>query len=98
MADSGSSRRAFIKSIGVIAAAASCGAAATAQEYKPQDQKKLSKAAAQYQDHPKGNDACGACPYFVFPKSCAVVEGDIAPNGWCRMFTSFSPLDRGAHQ
>ena len=96
---SDSSRRAFIKTMGVVAAAATCGAAAAkAQEYKPQEQKKLSQAAAKYQDHPNGSDGCGACPYFQFPKSCVLVEGDISPMGWCRMFTSFSPLDRGAHQ
>ena len=96
---SDSSRRAFIKNMGVVAAAATCGAAAAkAQEYKPQEQKKLTQAAAKYQDHPKGMDACGECPYFQFPKSCVLVEGDISPMGWCRMFTSFSPLDRGAHQ
>ena len=70
----GSSRRAFIKTMGVAAAAATCGAAAAKdQEYKPQEQKKLSQAAIGYQDHPKGNDSCGTCPYFQFPKSCVVV-------------------------
>lgn len=100
MADSGSSRREFIKTVGVAAAAAACGstAAVKAQEYKPQEQKKLTQAAAKYQDHPNGNDGCGACPYFQFPKSCVLVEGDISPMGWCRMFTTFAPADRGAHQ
>ena len=99
MPDSGSSRRTFIKTIGVAAAAATCGrAAANAEEYKPQAQKKLSQAAIGYQDHPKGNDSCGTCPYFQFPKSCVVVEGDVSPAGWCPIFTSFQPLDRGAHK
>jgi len=94
-----SSRRAFIKGVGIVAAAATCGAtAARAQEYKPQEQKKLTQEAIKYQDHPKGNEACGSCPYFIFPKSCAVVEGEISPMGWCPIYTSFSPLDRGAHQ
>jgi hypothetical protein len=99
----GSSRRAFIKTMGVVAAA-TCGgaAAAKAQDYKPQDykaqeQKKLTQAAARYQDQPKGNESCGSCPYFVFPKSCVVVEGEISATGWCPIFTTFSPLDRGAH-
>jgi len=100
MPSSGSSRRSFIKTMGVVAAAATCGraAAAQAQEYKPQDQKKLTQAAARYQTQPKGNEACGTCPYFVFPKSCAVVEGEISPSGWCPIYTTFSPLDRGAHR
>ena len=99
MPGSGSSRRTFIKTMGVVAAAATCGrAAAEAQEYKPQEQKKLTQVAARYQSSPKGNEACGTCPYFIFPKSCAVVEGEIAPTGWCPIYTTFSPLDRGAHK
>ena len=97
MPTSGSSRRAFIKAMGVVAA--TCGRAADvdAQDYKPQDQKKLTQAAARYQDHPKENESCGNCPYFVFPKSCVVVEGEVSAFGWCPMYTRFSPLDRGGH-
>jgi hypothetical protein len=100
MPTSGSSRRAFIGTMGAVAAAAACGGAAgvNAQEYKPQEQKKLAQAAAGYQNQPKGNEACGTCPYFIFPKSCVVVEGEISPSGWCPIYTSFSPLDRGAHK
>ena len=100
MPTSGSSRRAFINNtMGVVVAAATCGraAAAKAQEYKPQDQKKLTQAAARYQDQPKGNESCGNCPYFVFPKSCVVVEGEISAIGWCPMYTTFAPHDRGGH-
>jgi len=98
MPKSGSSRRAFIKTMGVVAAAASCGRAALAQEYKPQEQKKLTQAAARYQATPKGNESCGTCPYFQFPRSCVVVEGEISPSGWCPIYTPFQPLDRGAHK
>ena len=85
---------------GGAAAAAVCGRAAPvqAQEYKPQERKKLTQAAARYQNQPKGNEACGSCPYFQFPKSCVVVEGEISPSGWCPIYTDFSPLDRGAHK
>jgi hypothetical protein len=95
----GSSRRAFIKTMGAVAAAATSGraAAAKAEDYKPQDQKKLTQAAARYQDHPKENESCGSCPYFVFPNSCVLVDGEISATGWCPIYTTFSPLDRGAH-
>ena len=94
----GASRRAFIGTLGV-AAAALCGRAAgvKAQEYKPQEQKKLTQAAARYQGHPKDDESCGTCPYYVFPKSCVVVEGEISATGWCPLYTTFSPLDRGGH-
>jgi hypothetical protein len=97
MATDGSSRRAFIKTA-CIAAAATAGAAVTkAEDYKPQAQKKLTKEAARYQDQPKGSQICAACPYFVAPGSCVLVDGEISPAGWCPIFTTFSPLDRGAH-
>ncbi len=99
MPTSSSSRRAFIKTMGIAAAAATCGAAAPAkaEDYKPQDQKKLTKAAARYQDHPNNNQVCAGCPYFVAPSSCVLVEGEISPAGWCPIYTTFSPLDRGGH-
>jgi hypothetical protein len=100
MPTSGSSRRVFIKTMGVVAAAATCSPAAPAkaQDYKPQDQKKLTQAAARYQDHPKGSESCASCPYFILPKSCVLVEGEISPIGWCPIYTTFSPLDRGGHR
>jgi hypothetical protein len=94
-----SSRRAFIKKMGAVAAAATCGGAAAAkgEEYKPQDQKKLTQAAARYQDRPKDTENCASCPYFILPGGCVLVEGEISANGWCPMYTTFSPLDRGGH-
>jgi hypothetical protein len=90
--------------MGVAAVAATCGCAAAAkaqdykpQDYKPQGQKKLTQAAARYQDQPKGNENCASCPYFIIPNSCVLVEGEISPNGWCPIYTTFSPLDRGGH-
>jgi len=92
------SRRAAVKALGA-AVAAGCGLAgkAKAEDYKPQEQLKLTKAAAHYQDQPKGDQVCDRCPYFIQPGSCVVVEGEIKPTGWCPMYTTFSPMDRGAH-
>jgi hypothetical protein len=47
---------------------------------------KMSKQQAEYQDTPKGILMCGTCTLFVLPRSCKVVEGDISPNGWCRVY------------
>ena len=91
------SRRAAVKAIGAAAATCGLSAGVKAQEYEPQNQTKLTKAAARYQDQPHGNEICGGCPYFILPGSCVVVDGAISPTGWCPMFTTFSPLDRGAH-
>lgn len=92
------SRRAACRQIGALAVA-SCGLAAPAkaEDYHPQKQVQLTKAAARYQDHPSRDESCASCPYLIAPAGCVVVEGEISPNGWCPMYTQFSPLDRGAH-
>jgi hypothetical protein len=47
---------------------------------------KMSQAAAQYQDRPRGGLSCVGCTFFRAPRSCQVVEGEISPQGWCRLF------------
>ncbi|HUB11119.1 MAG TPA: hypothetical protein VMB34_04105 [Acetobacteraceae bacterium] len=47
---------------------------------------RISQAAAQYQDHPRGGLNCSGCTFFRRPRSCQVVAGDVSPNGWCRLF------------
>jgi hypothetical protein len=88
------SRRAAVTGLGAAVAGV---ATARAQTYKPQDQLRLTKQAAHYQDTPYKQESCASCPYFIQPKGCVTVEGDISPTGWCPMYTSFSPFDRGAH-
>jgi hypothetical protein len=50
------------------------------------DPPKLSRTAALYQDTPRGGLSCAGCTFFRRPRSCQVVEGDISPTGWCRLF------------
>lgn len=48
---------------------------------------KSTKAAADYQDEPKGREHyCAVCTMFRAPDSCTSVEGKISPHGWCRFF------------
>jgi hypothetical protein len=49
-------------------------------------QTKASQKAVGYEDMPKGPQQCDGCSLFIAPASCKVVEGTIAPAGWCRMF------------
>lgn len=50
---------------------------------------KASKAALQYQDHPKGTSACANCANFTPGKTpqadgeCSIVAGNISPKAWC---------------
>jgi hypothetical protein len=46
---------------------------------------KMSRAEAQYQDTPRGGLNCAGCALFRRLR-CTVVEGDISPSGWCRLF------------
>jgi hypothetical protein len=47
---------------------------------------KLSKQQAEYQDSPKGIQMCATCTLFDAPHSCKIVDGDISPNGWCKLY------------
>jgi hypothetical protein len=47
---------------------------------------KMSKQQAEYQDSPKGIAMCATCTLFVAPHSCKVVDGDVSPNGWCKVY------------
>jgi len=47
---------------------------------------KISQAAAQYQPTPKGMFSCAVCTFFIKPRSCKVVDGEVNPAGWCKLF------------
>jgi len=55
---------------------------------------KAAKSELLYQDHPHGDQSCGACKFFspegksASTGTCALVEGVINRNGWC---TAYSP-------
>jgi hypothetical protein len=47
----------------------------------------MSQQAAAYQNTPKGDQRCEICAHFKPPSSCDLVEGEISPSGWCKLFT-----------
>jgi hypothetical protein len=49
-------------------------------------QEKLTRREAEYQDSPKDIRMCATCTLFLPPKSCKVVDGEISPEGWCKLF------------
>ena len=49
-------------------------------------QQKASQQSVQYQEQPKGDQKCSGCKFFVEPKGCQVVDGEISPEGWCLLF------------
>jgi hypothetical protein len=65
-----------------LAAALGFGAAPA----RAQAPAKVSQADAQYQSTPKGMFSCAVCTFFIKPRSCKLVGGDISPMGWCKLF------------
>lgn len=64
------------------------GSPATSAEYAaPKTTAKASQASVQYQPQPKGEQKCAGCLQFI-PESntCKVVDGQISPDGWCRLW------------
>jgi len=49
-------------------------------------QTKASQQESEYQPVPKNGLSCRICTLFQPPRSCKVVEGEIAPTGWCKFF------------
>lgn len=64
-------------------AAAASGAIIGAAASQAQAQQKLAKNLIMYQDTPKGDQRCDNCTHWQPPNACAIVEGAIAPAGWC---------------
>jgi hypothetical protein len=68
----------------LITGALGLGAAVPARA--EERQATVSRIAAAYQNTPKGLFSCAACTFFIQPRSCKVVSGDISPTGWCKLF------------
>ena len=50
---------------------------------------KMTKADADYQEMPNGDESCANCQLFVAEdNSCRVVEGDISPQAWCKLWVA----------
>jgi hypothetical protein len=47
---------------------------------------KFSQKTAKYQATPKGADRCANCSLYESAGTCKVVEGQVAPNGWCNLY------------
>lgn len=47
---------------------------------------KASKGSVGYRDSPSGDKNCANCGLFISPNACKSVEGQISPNGWCKIW------------
>lgn len=79
------SRRALLAgSVGVAAGVAAVGMRSAAAE----EQEKIKKTDALYQDHPRGQQRCEICLQFLPPDKCQLVEGTITAKGYCQFFAA----------
>jgi hypothetical protein len=53
-----------------------------------QAQDKLAPAMVMYQTMPKEGQKCSGCLHFQPPNACAIVSGDISPEGWCAVWAA----------
>lgn len=68
-------------------AATPAGAAgSTADKATQATANKVSQASVQYQTQPKGEQKCSTCTNFIAPNSCKLVDGQINPEGWCKLW------------
>jgi len=87
-----SRRQALIRSTGsvtALACAALGGAGLAGCATTAKVQGGMSKADAQYQDHPSGLERCGVCKHFIPNSGCEIVAAPVAPNGWCKLYALF---------
>lgn len=47
---------------------------------------KIPQKAVSYQTSPKGGQRCDTCALWQGPSSCKLVDGTIAPSGWCSLY------------
>ena len=51
-------------------------------------QDKLQGSMVMYQPTPKEGQRCDGCLHWQPPRGCAIVAGDIAPQGWCAVWAA----------
>lgn len=49
-------------------------------------QAKVPQKVVSYQPTPKGKQSCATCGLFQPAASCKLVDGTVAPTGWCTLY------------
>jgi hypothetical protein len=76
------SRRALLQSVALAGAAAVPLILAGARPASA----KMSLASVGYQPGPHGSQNCANCKLFLPPAACKSVAGEVAANGWCKIW------------
>ena len=80
------SRRSALRKLALTAGGAAIFATNMTENRAAADQTKMAQKAVAYQDSPQGMQSCGNCMQFEPPASCKVVDGNISPGGWCKIY------------
>ena len=83
------SRRSFLGGALAAGAAALCTGRpgpAQSKEYLAQS-KKYTKERVGYRDEPYEGRTCAKCVLYAGHGECAIVQGEVSPNGWCVQWT-----------
>jgi hypothetical protein len=82
----GISRRTFLRG-GLYATGAALASSLGVAAGTAFAQAKVSKVQAQNRGQPNDGQQCSGCVHFQEPAACALVEGDISPQGWCTLYS-----------
>ena len=86
------SRRGLLGTLAGIGSAAALGRPVWVLAQQPAEQpkaklKKYPKERVGYRDEPYLGRTCSRCVLYVGSGECAIVEGEVSPNGWCVQWT-----------
>lgn len=84
------SRRSILRSIAFTAAGTAVLETVLSANRAAEAQTKVVQKVVSYQDTPHDGQRCDNCLQFEPPASCKVVEGKIAPSGWCQIWAKKS--------
>jgi hypothetical protein len=83
------SRRGLLRALALLGGGALGGALeGRAQDGKPKAVlKKYSKERVGYRDEPYLGRTCSKCVLYAGDGNCAIVDGQVSPDGWCTQWT-----------
>ena len=79
-------RREFLQRTGLQVAGLAALAPMAVATARAQD--KLAPEMVMYQTQPKEGHQCSQCLHFQPPNACAIVNGEIKPEGWCAVWAA----------
>jgi hypothetical protein len=80
------SRRSILQRLALTVGGAAVLATTAGEIRQAKALTKASQKVVAYQSTPKGAQQCDNCRQFEPPTGCKVVEGEVSPTGWCKVY------------